>query len=70
MDELIVSIFSDNHNHSLVTPLKRMYLRTRRVIPSSSHELFKSLKACNISLSKQFAIASAKYGGYESMTFS
>lgn len=40
----------------MVTPSKHRYLRTNRIIPTCSRELFRSLDASNLPLSKTFQI--------------
>lgn len=49
-DKWVVGFCNDNHNHSMVTPSKRRYSRSSRLIPSRSCKLFKSLKAYNFLL--------------------
>lgn len=58
------------HNHPMVTPYKRRYLRTNRIITRRSRELFRSLEASNMPPSKQFQIAAMESSGYECMSFS
>lgn len=65
-----VDSIKDQHNHPIVTPSKHQYLRTNRVIPTRSKELFKALKSSNLAPSKQFEIAATEFGGYECISFS
>lgn len=51
-DHWIVRFVNDCHDHAMVTPSKHRYLRTNRIIPTCSRELFWSLEASNLPLNK------------------
>lgn len=68
-EEWIIGLVNIIHNHPLVMPSKRRYLRTNREIPTRARELFLSLKASNVPSSKKFENALANFGGYANMPF-
>lgn len=47
-EQWVVGSFVTSYNHTLVTPMKRWYLRTNREIPKHARELFKTLKESNV----------------------
>lgn len=66
----VVGSVIDRHNHAMVTPSKRWYLRMNKLTPTRSRELFRLLQFSNFPPSKPFQIVAIKSGGYDCMTFS
>ncbi|KAJ6806331.1 protein FAR1-RELATED SEQUENCE 5-like [Iris pallida] len=52
----LITIFSDEHNHMLVTPSKRILIRSHRQVPTAAKALAESFSQQNLQLSKVPAI--------------
>lgn len=45
---MIIGALNNAHNHSFLTLSKKRYLRTKKVIPTRSRELFKTMNASSV----------------------
>ncbi|KAG5542530.1 hypothetical protein RHGRI_022167 [Rhododendron griersonianum] len=60
-----VTVFNDTHNHQLVTPSKRMKMRSNRYMPKPIKDLTEVFQKENLEVSKVASIFGGEYMGFD-----